>query len=223
MQIATGSEASAPWRASVGPACGRRRAPAGEREAWAAQDMKLIRRLRLDPARESDFRQIYERFAPATFAFFLRKVGDSTLAADLNQELFLKLSRSIGNFQERCSWRTWVFLIARSVAAEAREKRFRDLAHRTVTLEETSLKADLRLPENADDRARRILLEVRLRVCLRRLNEVARAVILGHYFQGVTLQELTSRLRLGNPSGSRAVLIGAQRKLRRCLEERGRP
>jgi hypothetical protein len=48
---------------------------------------------------------------------------------------------------------------------------------------------------------------------------MARAVVVEHYFDGVTLRELTERLSLLNASGSRAVLIAAQRKLRRCMEE----
>ena len=64
--------------------------------------------LGLDPVRGADFRDLYDRYAQATFGFFLRKVGDPALAADLNQNLFLKLSRSIGSFEGRCSWRTWI-------------------------------------------------------------------------------------------------------------------
>jgi DNA-directed RNA polymerase specialized sigma24 family protein len=58
--------------------------------------------------------------------------------------------------------------------------------------------------------------------CLRLLHDAARAVIVGHYFNGVTLRELTERLELDNPSGSRGVLISAQRKLKRCIEGRDR-
>lgn len=195
----------------------------GGREARTAADMNLIRRLKRDPTREADFRQLYDRYAPATFAFFLRKVGDPAEAADLNQELYLKLSRSIGTFEGKCSWRTWVFLIARSVLAESRGRRWRKLAARTVALQETSLRHDLTLPVDADERARETFLRVRLRICLRRLSDAARAVVIGHYFEGVTLREMTARLRLGNPSGSRGVLLAAQRKLRRCLEEWGKP
>jgi RNA polymerase sigma-70 factor (ECF subfamily) len=58
-----------------------------------------------------DFETLYERFARATFVFFLRKTGDSSWAADLNQELYMRLSRSMRRFEGRCSWRTWIFTI----------------------------------------------------------------------------------------------------------------
>jgi RNA polymerase sigma-70 factor (ECF subfamily) len=180
--------------------------------------MDLIRRLKQDPARESDFRQLYDRYASATFVFFLRRVGDPSLAADLNQELFLRLSRSIGSFEGRCSWRTWVFLIARTVLAESRGQRWRRVAERTVSLDPEALGQDVKLDLNADDEAERVLLRSRLAHCLRTLSDLSRAVVVGHYFKGITLRELTERFRLDNPSGSRGTLLAAQRKLRRCLE-----
>jgi len=184
-------------------------------------DMDLIRRLKRDPARESDFRQLYDRYAPSTFVFFLRRVGDPAAAADLNQDLFLRLSRSIKSFEGKCSWRTWVFLIARTVLAEWRGQRWRRVADRVVTLDPEALEEDLKFELDADEEAARVLLRSRLARCLRSLSDVSRAVILGHYFNGITLRELTERLGLENPSGSRGVLLAAQRKLRRCLEEWG--
>ena len=140
----------------------------GVQEARAEADMDLVQRLKKDPSRESDFRRLYDRYAPATFAFFLRKVGDPAAAADLNQDLFLRLSRSIAKFEGKCSWRTWVFLIARPALAEFRSRRWQRLADRTVTLDETSLRHDLRLGADADQTAREVLLRVRLKACLRR-------------------------------------------------------
>jgi len=169
-----------------------------------------------------DVEALYRRFARPTFAFFLRRVGNPETAADLNQEVYLRVSRSIGTFEGRSSWRTWIFVIARNVLAENRVLRWSRLAEHSVTLDAAALARDLGPPATADSSAARVLLRQRLRSCLRRLDDVARAVILDHYFSGLTLRELTERLDLTNASGARAVLLGAQRKLRRCLEHWGR-
>lgn len=175
-------------------------------------------RRRRNVDRVTEFEQLYEQYAQATYVFFLRKVGHAPRAADLNQELYLRLSRSQDNFEGRCSWRTWIFAIARIVLAEDRARRYRRFADRTVSLDAKALMEDSQVAVDADEEALRVLLRRRLVHCIRRLGDAARAVIIGHYFEGVTLRELTDQLHLANPSGARAVLIGAQRKLRRCLE-----
>jgi DNA-directed RNA polymerase specialized sigma24 family protein len=101
------------------------------------------------------------------------------------------------------------------------KRRYDHLAGRTVSLDTGEFADGLQMSASADREAVSVLLRERLRVCLRQLDQIARSVILAHYFRGLTLRELTEQLRLSNPSGSHAVLIGAQRKLRRCLE-RGR-
>jgi RNA polymerase sigma-70 factor (ECF subfamily) len=186
--------------------------------SWSSlDDEDLVARYRGDPTAEAAFRELFRRYAKATFGFFCRRLGDADRAADLNQDLHLRLLRSVRTYQGDCSWRTWVFVIARKVLAQSRQDRWRELAERSVTLDETSIRNDLSLPASAEDETDASLLRERLKRCIAELDELSRAVILGHYFRGVTLRELTDRLGLTNPSGSRAVLIAAQRFLRRCL------
>jgi DNA-directed RNA polymerase specialized sigma24 family protein len=60
-----------------------------------------------------------------------------------------------------------------------------------------------------------------LEKCLAGLPEVQRAVVVGQYYEGITLEDMTKNLNLTNKSGARASLIAAQRKLRRCMEKAG--
>lgn len=167
------------------------------------------------------FDDAYERFSRETFGFYVRRTGSHERAADLNQELFLRVSESLPRFEGRCSLRTWIFLIARRVLIDDRNRRWRVMAGREVEVDVDDLGRTLELAPPAGVASLDVLLRDRLRDCIRRLGEVGRAVIVGHYFRGVTLREMTETLGLDNPSGSRGVLIAAQRKLRRCLGEGG--
>lgn len=64
---------------------------------------RVGRRRRRDVDRVTEFEQLYAEYAQATYVFFLRKVGNTSRAADLNQDLYLRLSRSQENFEGRCS------------------------------------------------------------------------------------------------------------------------
>jgi len=208
---------------AIGAAARENVGPAAWNSAAAADiDMKLVNRLKRNPALESDFEQLYRRHASTTFGFFLRKVGNPETAEDLNQELYMRLSRSMGGFDGRCSWRTWVFLVARTVLADWRRHRFRVLAEREISVDTERLAREAGVAVEPGTMTDDVLLRDRLLRCLRLLHDAARAVIVGHYFNGVTLRELTERLGLDNPSGSRGVLISAQRKLKRCIEGRDR-
>jgi RNA polymerase sigma-70 factor (ECF subfamily) len=193
--------------------------------SWSSlSDEDLVARYRSDATDEAAFRELFRRYGRVTFGFFHRRVGDADWAADLNQDLHVRLLRSVRTYLGDCSWRTWVFVIARKVLAESRQARWRELAERSVALDEAAVGNDLSLPASAEDETEASLLRDRLKRCIAELDELSRAVVLDHYFQGVTLRELTERLGLANPSGSRAVLIAAQRLLRRCLggkESRG--
>jgi RNA polymerase sigma factor (sigma-70 family) len=171
-----------------------------------------------DAERRERIDELYAQFGRATRSFFAHRTGDADLAADLNQELYLRVSASLHLFRGECSWRTWIFTIAHAVLVDARRGRLRAVADREVAVDPAVLAQELTLEISADEVAFGILLRRRLLVCLRLLSEQARAVVIGHYFDGSTLRDLTQRLRLGNASGSRAVLLAAQRRLRRCLQ-----
>ncbi len=168
--------------------------------------------------RERSLEELHREFSDATFVFFVRRTADPSLAADLNQELYLRLSRAIRNFQHRCSWRTFVFAVARNVLAEERARRYRRIAERPVTLDAEAFVRDFSEVVDPDERAIEVLLHDRLRFCVQQLGEVARLVIVGQYFHGITLRELTELLAIGGATGARAVLIRAQRQLKRCLQ-----
>jgi RNA polymerase sigma-70 factor, ECF subfamily len=73
-------------------------------------DLELVRRHQYGDARAFD--EIYHRFDHMVFNLALRLSGDAEQAADLTQEIFLRVFRYVGQFRGGSSLKTWIFRIA---------------------------------------------------------------------------------------------------------------
>jgi len=74
------------------------------------EDLALVERHCRGDARAFD--EIYRRFDHMVYGLALRLSASDDLAADLTQEIFLRVFRYIGQFRGRSSLKTWVFRIA---------------------------------------------------------------------------------------------------------------
>jgi RNA polymerase sigma-70 factor (ECF subfamily) len=191
--------------------------------AGDAADRAAIQRFRAGRDQAEVIAELYDRHAPVTFGFFARRVGDREVAAELNQDLFLAVVRGLPSFRGESSFRTWLFRLAHNELSNLRRRWRTHLDEQSPDVPEelwSSLVADgpSADPERPVLDAARDLVITR---CLAALNEQERAVVRGQYYEQVTLAELTDRLSLDNPSGARALLISAQRALRKCLAAQG--
>jgi RNA polymerase sigma-70 factor (ECF subfamily) len=75
-----------------------------------SQDPQLVRRCLKGEAHAFDL--LYARHAPGVYRLLRRLVGEATCAEDLTQETFISAFRSLGNWQQRSTFRTWLFGIA---------------------------------------------------------------------------------------------------------------
>lgn len=185
-------------------------------------DEELVRRYRRGLDADGAFMELYERHRSLTYGFFRRRIGVPEIAAEENQELYLAVLEHLGSFREESSFRTWLFQIAHHRLSHLRRRWGVHVDERCDEVPE-ELSNSLASPasQNPESEASRSQVAGALRRCLAALPEIERAVILGQYYEGVTLEVLSRELELANPSGARALLIAAQRKLRRCLEKGG--
>src|SRR5262245_13063146 len=87
------------------------RGPVSERSelAMGGDDAELVRRhLAGDP---SAFRTLYEKYGEKVFASAYRIVGEYHAAADLVQEVFVKIHRELKNFKFESKFSTWLFRV----------------------------------------------------------------------------------------------------------------
>jgi RNA polymerase sigma-70 factor, ECF subfamily len=73
-------------------------------------DLELVERHRFGDAQAFD--EIYHRFDQMVYNLAFRLSGDAEVAADLTQEIFLRVFRHIGQFRGHSSLKTWIFRIA---------------------------------------------------------------------------------------------------------------
>lgn len=185
-------------------------------------DEELVRRFRSGLEPERVFGILFRRYGALTLAFFSRRIGHAEIAAEQNQELYLSVIAALDGFRGDCSFRSWLFTLAHNRLGQWR-RRLRvhtdeEAEEVGETLLETLHASERTQPEKAAVLAQQSRM---LRRCVARLSETERVVVYGQYYAETTLRELTAMLRMENPSGARACLIKAQRKLRRCLEDAG--
>ena len=78
--------------------------------AAASSDARLIEGLCAGDDRA--YEELLARFQQPVYNIVCRLLSDSTEAADVVQEVFLKVFKSIGGFRSRSSLKTWVYRIA---------------------------------------------------------------------------------------------------------------
>jgi RNA polymerase sigma-70 factor, ECF subfamily len=74
------------------------------------RDLDLVQRHRYGD-REA-FSEVYRDYEATVYNLALRMAGDPFDAADLTQEVFLRVYRHLGKFRGRSSLKTWIFRIA---------------------------------------------------------------------------------------------------------------
>ncbi len=60
---------------------------------------------------ETAFEEVYQRFSPMVFNLALRMSGDAEEAADLAQEVFLRIYRHLVKFAGRSTLKTWIYRV----------------------------------------------------------------------------------------------------------------
>lgn len=62
----------------------------------------------------ADFTTLYKKYKQNIFSYLCYLSGDRSLAEEICQDVFLKVYLNIAKFEERSSFKTWIYKIARN-------------------------------------------------------------------------------------------------------------
>jgi RNA polymerase sigma-70 factor, ECF subfamily len=147
-----------------------------------------------DGARAGDMAaasELVTAFAPRIFAFFRRLSGNETDAEDLTQKTFVKAWSSLGSFQGRSSFSTWIHGIAHHVYVDWRRRKS-VMDFRPDDWWETCV-ADG--PSPFEETAEREMAWW-LYALVEQLDEETKEAVHLHYYQGLSLKETAEVLNI---------------------------
>lgn len=155
--------------------------------------------------------ELYRRYGRPLYRFGVQMLGDKGLAEEMVQECFVKLWRTSGRFDEsKASVATYMFMIARSVAA--------DLRKRPSSRQQLGFD-DAFLPPQPDD-IDRLLDALVVHEAFDTLSSAHAQVLRLAHHENLTQSEIAERLSLPLGTVKTRMFYGMQ-ALRTALAERG--
>ncbi len=169
--------------------------------------------------REAEFRRLYEAHRAAVHAYFTGRTGDPQSAADLMQDVFLRLWQHLEKLTDMPDdrQRAWIFTVARNLSVDARWHQ-----HTQAGTEQALAHEPARPPRSA---GAAVIAAERVAVvgeAIRRLPEPQRITLTMAAAGGMTSAELAAAL--GVPAGTvRYRLSLARRAVAEALDRYDNP
>ena len=186
----------------------------------ALRDEELMDRL---AARDlAAFEALYDRYGDLVYSVSLRVVGDTYVAEDVTQDVFVRVWRRPEQFDlRRGKFVTWLLSVTRNRSIDHRRSQARRMRHEAVPSieeEEDVLPSE----DSRDDPAAQTVLSdecAAVRAALDVLPPEQKLAIQLAYFGGLTQQEIANKL--GQPLGTvkTRIRLGMQ-KMRGALQPR---
>src|SRR5262249_10566071 len=160
--------------------------------------------------------ELFRRYHAKVARWCLAFTNDRETAADLAQEICAKAYQNLSSFRGQSKFSTLLFSIARNHCLNAVRARSSVPAMESAQLMMDDLPD---LTSEALDVAleRKQMAEIAHRLVCESLEETERAVFTLHFAEDLPLDIITRMLNLTNPSGAKAYLVSAKRKLQRAV------
>ncbi len=180
-----------------------------------ASELDLVERHRLgDP---QAFEEIYRQHDKMVFNLALRMTGDREDAAELTQEVFLRVYRHLERFRGRSTLKTWVFRIAINCCRNHFRRRKLPFLDPGPAAEDAITRAADPRPDPEQDALNRSLGD-RLDAALGQLPRVFREAVVLRDVHGLAYDEISRvlRVRIGTV---RSRIARGRDRLQRLMED----
>jgi RNA polymerase sigma factor (sigma-70 family) len=172
------------------------------------------------PAAERLLNELFRRHQSRVASWCLRMTGDVNSAADLAQEIFLKVFQRLASFQGNSKFTTWLYSITRNHCLDdLRSKATRPQESSEDLLEDI---VDFTVSEVSSALEQRESENLLRQLIQQSLDKTEIEVMTLHYVQEMPLDSIGRLLELTNRSGAKAYIVSARRKLKRAFARRQR-
>lgn len=185
-------------------------------ETWS--DEELVRAARREPERApACLDALFRRYQSKVAAWCVRVSGRREEAADLAQEVFLRVHERLDQFRFESAFGTWLYLVTRTVAIN------RSISNRRRDAESIDEEGFLE-PADPSPGVDEIVDNERKSSALRaaissELEPLEARILHLHFVDELPLAGIDRLLGLTNKSGAKAYIVSAKRKLKRHFSE----
>ncbi|MBI1851011.1 MAG: sigma-70 family RNA polymerase sigma factor [Planctomycetes bacterium] len=141
------------------------------------------------PRRNDELTQIVDAWHRPIFNLAYRMLGNEADAADATQEIFLAVVLNLNRWDRRRPFKPWIYRVAFNALFNFRRSSRRRMQHEN----RAPMKED---PVDVNDRAERVEMESAIHAQLAKLPESSRALVVLHFFQGLSQTEVAESLSL---------------------------
>lgn len=167
---------------------------------------------------QAHINELFGRHHAKVASWCLSITGDVNTASDMAQEVFLKAFQRLDSFRGESKFTTWLYSIARyHCLDELRSRRTRPQEDVDAPIDEIE---DLSAGGIFADIERRESREILQQLIRESLDETETKAMTLHYVHELPLDSVSRMLGLTNPSGAKAHIVNARRKLKQSLARR---
>lgn len=188
--------------------------------AGEASDADLV--MRAQTGSTDAFETLVNRYRGRIYAMTLNMTGNDADAWDLSQEVFIKAWRSLGRFEARAQFFTWLYRITNNVVIDwSRRRKIQggvEFDDALGTVPEAGAVTVPRSTPEPDRAMENRELGARIRAALEQLNPEHRAVILLKEVDGLTYQEIAESVNCAVGTVM-SRLFNARKRLQEILRD----